>query len=69
MSATRSAALRGRGAMKSMCGFVQAGEVFFLHMIVMDAEAGLAMCPGHSVLVTATGVERLSRQPLEIPVR
>lgn len=55
--------------MKTTPQIIQAGEVFFLHMIVMDAEAGLAMCPGHSVLVTATGVERLSRQPLESPVR
>ena len=48
---------------------MQAGQVFFLHMILMDAEAGLAMCPGHSVLVTDTGVERLSRQPLDLLVR
>jgi Xaa-Pro dipeptidase len=40
------------------------GNVFFLHMILMDSEAGLAMCWGHSVLVTEGGVERLSRQPL-----
>lgn len=48
---------------------MQAGQVFFLHMILMDDEAGLAMCPGHSVLVTETGVERLSRQPLDLLVR
>jgi len=48
---------------------MQAGQVFFLHMIVMDAEAGLAMCPGHTVLVTETGVDRLSRQPLELLTR
>lgn len=48
---------------------MQAGQVFFLHMILMDAEAGLAICPGHSVLVTETGVERLSRQPLDLLVR
>lgn len=48
---------------------MQAGQVFFLHMILMDAEAGLAMCPGHSVLVTDTGVERLSRQPLDLLIR
>lgn len=40
---------------------MQAGQVFFLHMILMDSDAGLAMCLGHSVLVTQTGVERLSR--------
>lgn len=40
---------------------MRAGQVFFLHMILMDSDAGLAMCLGHSVLVTETGVERLSR--------
>jgi Xaa-Pro dipeptidase len=40
---------------------MQAGQVFFLHMILMDSDAGLAMCLGHSVLVTDSGVERLSR--------
>jgi Xaa-Pro dipeptidase len=42
------------------------GNVFFLHMILMDSEAGLAMCWGHSVLVTDNGVERLSRSPLDL---
>ena len=48
---------------------MQAGQVFFLHMILMDRDEGLAMCPGHSVLVTDSGIERLSRHPLELPVR
>ncbi len=42
------------------------GQAFFLHMILMDSDAGLAMCWGHSVLVTETGVERLSRHPLDL---
>ncbi len=45
---------------------MQAGQVFFLHMILMDDKAGLAMCWGHSVLVTEGGVERLSRHPLDL---
>ena len=45
---------------------MEAGNVFFLHMILMDSEAGLAMCWGHSVLVTESGVERLSRHPLDL---
>ena len=45
---------------------MQQGQVFFLHMILMDSDAGLAMCWGHSVLVTETGVERLSRHPLDL---
>ena len=48
---------------------MQAGQVFFLHMILMDETEGLAMCPGHSVLVTDQGAERLSRQPLDLLVR
>jgi Xaa-Pro dipeptidase len=35
---------------------MQAGNVFFLHMILMDSETGYAMCYGHSMLVTETGV-------------
>jgi Xaa-Pro dipeptidase len=42
------------------------GNVFFLHMILMDSAAGLAMCWGHSVLVTEAGVERLSRHSLDL---
>ncbi len=45
---------------------MQAGQVFFLHMILMDSDAGLAMCQGHSVLVTETGVERLSRSSQDL---
>lgn len=42
------------------------GNVFFMHMILMDSDAGLAMCWGHSVLVTDDGVERLSRHALDL---
>ena len=42
------------------------GNVFFLHMILMDSDSGLAMCWGHSVLITEQGVERLSRHPLDL---
>ena len=45
---------------------MEVGNVFFLHMILMDSEANLAMCWGHSVLVTECGVERLSRHPLDM---
>lgn len=48
---------------------MQENQVFFLHMILMDSEAGLAMCYGHSVRVTENGVERLSRQPLDLLIR
>ena len=45
---------------------MEAGNVFFLHMILMDSDAGLAMCHGHSVLVGENGAERLSGRPLEL---
>lgn len=40
---------------------MQEGQAFFLHMIVMDSDASLAMTLGHTVLVGKDGVERLSR--------
>jgi Xaa-Pro dipeptidase len=41
------------------------GMVLFLHAILVDADAGLAMSAGHTVLVTKTGAEVLSRlQPV-----
>ncbi len=45
---------------------MRAGNVFFLHMILMDSDTGLAMCWGHSVLVKENGVERLSRHSLDL---
>ena len=45
---------------------METGNVYFLHMILMDSDAGLAMCWGHSVLVGETGVERLSRHALDL---
>ena len=43
---------------------MEENQVFFLHMILADSETGLAMTLGHSVLVTADGIERLSRHDL-----
>ncbi|MDP7150383.1 MAG: Xaa-Pro peptidase family protein [Paracoccaceae bacterium] len=48
---------------------MQANQAFFLHMILMDSDANLAMCYGHTVLCTETGVERLSRYSLDLLVR
>lgn len=47
---------------------MQAGQVFFLHMILMDSDSGAAMTLGHSVLVKPDGVERLSRHGLDLIV-
>ena len=43
--------------------------VFFLHMILMDSEAETAMCFGHTVQVTRTGCETLSKMPLDLVVK
>lgn len=45
---------------------VQARNVFFLHMILMDEPNGRAMTLGETVVVTDTGCESLSRSPLEL---
>ena len=47
---------------------MQAGNVFFLHMIVMNSDSGRAMTLGHSVLVTDDGCECLSRSSLDLVV-
>jgi Xaa-Pro dipeptidase len=47
---------------------MQVNQVFFLHMILMDSDSGQAMTLGHSVLVTPTGCERLSRHPTSMLV-
>ena len=47
---------------------VAANMVFFLHMIVMDSDAGQAMTLGRTVLVTETGCEPLSRASLDLVV-
>ncbi|EDP64797.1 peptidase M24 [alpha proteobacterium BAL199] len=42
------------------------GMVFFLHMILMDSDANLAMSLGETVIVTDGAPERLSSMPLEL---
>jgi Xaa-Pro dipeptidase len=44
------------------------GMVFFLHMIIFDSEAGLAMMLGRTSLVTEAGAEPLSKAPLDLVV-
>lgn len=48
---------------------MQPGMVFFLHMILMNSDAGRAMTLGHTVLVTDQGCEPLSRLGQELVVR
>jgi Xaa-Pro dipeptidase len=45
------------------------GMVLFLHMILMDSDAGLAMTLGRTSLVTELGAQALSNAPLDLVVR
>jgi len=45
------------------------GMVIFCHMIIFDAETGLAMTLGETVLVTEAGHERLSNAPLTLVMK
>ena len=47
---------------------IKPGMVFFMHMILMDSEAKLAMNLGETYLVTETGNERLGKQKLDLVV-
>ena len=43
--------------------------VFFIHIILMNSDAGRAMTLGQTVRVTGSGCERLSRLPLDLVVK
>ena len=45
------------------------GMVFFIHIIIFDAEHGVAMTNGHTVLVTDRSCEALSKRGTELVVR
>jgi Xaa-Pro dipeptidase len=45
------------------------GMVFFIHIILFDAERNLAMTNGHTVLVTERGCEALSNRPTDLVAR
>ena len=47
---------------------IQSGNVFFIHMILMDSESNLAMNLGETYLVTENGNERLGKQKLDLVV-
>ena len=47
---------------------IQPGNVFFMHMILMDSDSGLAMNLGETYLVTENGNERLGKQKLDLVV-
>ena len=45
---------------------IQPGNVFFMHMILMDSDNELAMNLGETYLVTENGNERLGKQKLDL---
>ena len=47
---------------------IQPGNVFFMHMILMDSDNELAMNLGETYLVTENGNERLGKQKLDLVV-
>jgi len=47
---------------------IQPGNIFFMHMILMDSENGLAMNLGETYLVNENGNERLGKQKLDLVV-
>ena len=47
---------------------IQPGNVFFMHMILMDSDNKLAMNLGETYLVTEDGNKRLGKQSLGLVV-
>ncbi len=47
---------------------IKPGNVFFMHMILMDSENNLAMNLGETYLVTESGNERLGNQKLDLVI-
>jgi len=45
------------------------GMVFFIHIIIFDSDAGLAMTTGQTVAVTGTGCEALTGAPVDLVVK
>ncbi len=47
---------------------IEIGNVFFMHMILMDSENNLAMNLGETYLITKNGNERLGKQKLDLVI-
>ena len=47
---------------------IVSGNVFFMHMILMDSDNNLAMNLGETYLVTENGNERLGKKKLDLDV-
>ena len=55
-------------ALKACEKKLKPGNVFFMHMILMDSVNELAMNLGETYLVTETGNERLGKKKLDLVV-
>jgi len=47
---------------------IEPNMVFFMHMIILDSDRGVTMCPGETSVITASGAERLSKMPRDLIV-
>ena len=47
---------------------IRPGNIFFMHMILMDSENQLAMNLGETYLVTEKGNERLGKKKLDLVI-
>ena len=47
---------------------IEPGNVFFMHMILMDSENQLAMNLGETYIVTEDGNKRLGKQKLDLVI-
>ena len=47
---------------------IQPGNIFFMHMILMDSDKQLAMNLGETYLVTESGSERLGKKKLDLVI-
>ena len=45
------------------------GMVFFIHIVIIDSDAGIAMTTGQTVAVTETGCEALTRASLDLVMK
>jgi Xaa-Pro dipeptidase len=48
---------------------LEANQVFFAHMILMDSDSNTAFCLGRTYIITKSGPESLSTYPLKMIVR
>ena len=48
---------------------IEAGQVYFLHMILMDSDSGAAMCLGRTYLTGVRHAEPLNAANLDLAVK